>query len=65
MDCFDRDREAEKLWSLFKKGRNGLMLARRPDAKTGTSYGGSKSILTLWRRNPAIVMLEHKERPRS
>jgi len=34
MDCFDRDREAEKLWRHFKKGRNVLMLAPRRMGKT-------------------------------
>lgn len=34
MDCFDRDREAEKLWRYFKDGRNVLMLAPRRMGKT-------------------------------
>jgi len=34
MDCFDRDREAEKLWRYFKNGRNVLMLAPRRMGKT-------------------------------
>lgn len=34
MACFDRDREAEKLWYHFKKGRNVLMLAPRRMGKT-------------------------------
>jgi hypothetical protein len=34
MDCFDRDREAEKLWRHFKNGRNVLMLAPRRMGKT-------------------------------
>lgn len=34
MDCFDRDQEVEKLWRLFKKGRNVLMLAPRRMGKT-------------------------------
>lgn len=34
MDCFDRDKEAEKLWAHFKKGRNVLMLAPRRMGKT-------------------------------
>lgn len=34
MDCFDRDKEAEKLWHNFKKGRNVLMLAPRRMGKT-------------------------------
>ena len=34
MDCYDRDREAERLWYHFKKGRNVLMLAPRRMGKT-------------------------------
>jgi hypothetical protein len=34
MACFDRDREAERLWYHFKKGRNVLMLAPRRMGKT-------------------------------
>jgi hypothetical protein len=34
MDCFDRDREAERLWRYFKDGRNVLMLAPRRMGKT-------------------------------
>jgi uncharacterized protein len=34
MTCFDRDREAERLWRYFKKGRNVLMLAPRRMGKT-------------------------------
>ncbi|HKV10167.1 MAG TPA: AAA-like domain-containing protein [Thermoanaerobaculia bacterium] len=34
MDCFDRDKEAEKLWYYFKRGRNVLMLAPRRMGKT-------------------------------
>ena len=34
MACFDRDREAEKLWYHFKRGRNVLMLAPRRMGKT-------------------------------
>jgi len=34
VDCFDRDKEAEKLWYHFKKGRNVLMLAPRRMGKT-------------------------------
>jgi AAA+ ATPase superfamily predicted ATPase len=34
MDCFDRDREAERLWRYFKDGRNVLMLSPRRMGKT-------------------------------
>lgn len=34
MDCFDRDKEAERLWYHFKRGRNVLMLAPRRMGKT-------------------------------
>jgi len=34
MNCFDRDKEAEKLWYHFKRGRNVLMLAPRRMGKT-------------------------------
>jgi len=34
MDCYDRDRETEKLWYHFKRGRNVLMLAPRRMGKT-------------------------------
>jgi uncharacterized protein len=34
VNCFDRDVEAERLWSHFKKGRNVLMLAPRRMGKT-------------------------------
>lgn len=34
MDCFDRDKEAERLWRHFKNGRNVLMLAPRRMGKT-------------------------------
>jgi predicted AAA+ superfamily ATPase len=34
MACFDRDREAERLWHHFEKGRNVLMLAPRRMGKT-------------------------------
>jgi len=34
MICFDRTREAETLWRLFRDGRNVLMLAPRRIGKT-------------------------------
>lgn len=34
MACFDRDRESERLWRLFQRGRNVLMLAPRRMGKT-------------------------------
>jgi AAA+ ATPase superfamily predicted ATPase len=34
MNCFDRDRESERLWYHFQRGRNVLMLAPRRMGKT-------------------------------
>lgn len=34
MDCFNRDKESERFWALFNKGKNILMLAPRRIGKT-------------------------------